>query len=92
MMKKFVVSLFAMLFALPMWACEVCEKQQPKILKGISHGTGPQSGWDMPIIYVSGLVVLVTLIYAVKFLVKPNEAAEDHIKRSILNSPLHDGN
>lgn len=90
-MKKITVSLLAVLFALPMWACEVCEKQQPKMLKGISHGTGPQSGWDMPIIYVSGLIVLVTLIYSVKYLVKPNEGAEDHIKRSILNTPLNDG-
>ncbi|MFZ1664315.1 MAG: hypothetical protein WBO28_08885 [Flavobacteriales bacterium] len=91
-MKKLAVSLLTLLFSVPMWACEVCEKQQPAVLKGISHGTGPQSGWDMPIIYVSALIVLVTLIYAVKFLVKPGEGAEDHIKRSILNTPLHDGN
>ncbi|MFZ1660017.1 MAG: hypothetical protein WAT61_14415 [Flavobacteriales bacterium] len=91
-MKKLAVSLLTLLFSVPMWACEVCEKQQPAVLKGISHGTGPQSGWDMPIIYVSALIVLVTLIYAVKFLVKPGEGAEDHIKRSILNPPLHDGN
>ena len=90
-MKRIAVSLLAVLFTLPMWACEVCEKQQPKMLKGISHGTGPQSGWDMPIIYVSGIIVLFTLIYSVKYLVKPNENAKDHIKRSILNTPLHDG-
>lgn len=91
-MKKLAISLLVMLFSLPMWACEVCEKQQPAILKGISHGTGPQSGWDMPIIYASGVIVLFTLVFSVKFLVKPNEDAENHIKRSILNSPLHDGN
>lgn len=91
-MKRLAVSLLALLLAFPTWACEVCEKQQPAILKGISHGTGPQSGWDMPIIYFSGVIVLVTLIFSVKFLVKPNEDAQDHIKRSILNTPLHDGN
>ena len=91
-MKKLAVSLLAVLIALPTWACEVCEKQQPKMLQGISHGTGPQSGWDMPIIYVSGIIVLFTLVYSVKYLVKPNEDAKDHIKRSILNTPLHDGN
>ncbi|MBZ0207108.1 MAG: hypothetical protein K8H89_12345 [Flavobacteriales bacterium] len=91
-MKKTAGILLALLFALPIWACEVCEKQQPKILKGVSHGTGPQSDWDMPIIYVSGLIVLVTLVFSVKYLVKPNEDAKDHIKRSILNTPLHDGN
>lgn len=90
-MKKIAVSLLALLFAMPMWACEACEKQQPKLLKGITHGTGPQSGWDMPIIYVSGVIVLITLVFSVKFLVKPNEDAENHIKRSILNTPLQDG-
>ncbi|MEO8733642.1 MAG: hypothetical protein ABI373_04870 [Flavobacteriales bacterium] len=92
MMKKLFTSVLALLFTMPMWACEACEKQQPKLLRGITHGTGPQSGFDMPIIYASAVVVLVTLILAVKFLVKPNEGAADHIKRSILNSPLHDGN
>lgn len=90
-MKKFAVALFALLPSLPTWACEVCEKQQPAILKGISHGTGPQSGWDMPIIYVSGAIVLFTLIFSVKYLVRPNEDGENHIKRSILNTPLQDG-
>ncbi len=92
MMKKLFTSVLALLCAMPMWACEACKMQQPKLLRGITHGTGPQSGFDMPIIYVSAVVVLVTLILAVKFLVKPNEGAADHIKRSILNSPLHDGN
>ena len=91
-MKKLFASALAGFFAMPMWACEACEKQQPKLLRGITHGSGPQSGFDMPIIYVSAIVVLVTLVLAVKFLVKPNEGAADHIKRSILNSPLHDGN
>ncbi len=71
------------------WACDVCQKQQPKVLKGISHGTGPQSDWDMPIIWASALIVLVTFALALKFLVKPNERNADHIKRTILNEPDH---
>ena len=90
MMKKIAVSLLALLFALPMWACEACEKQQPELLKGITHGTGPQSGWDMPIIYVSGVIVLITLVYSLKFLIKPNEDSKDHIKRAILHNSLFD--
>jgi hypothetical protein len=90
-MRKIAIALFTLLFAIPACACELCEKQQPALLRGITHGTGPQNGWDMPIIYASGIVVLVTLVLAVKFLVKPNEGAADHIKRSILNTPLHDG-
>ena len=92
MMKKSATLLLSLLFALPTWACEACEKQQPELLRGITHGTGPQSDWDMPIIYVSGVIVLVTLIFAVKYLVKPNEEAADHVKRSILKNSLYDGN
>lgn len=77
-----------MLLSLSTWACAACEKQQPKLLKGITHGTGPQSQWDMPIIWVSAVIVLITLVLAVKFLVKPNENSADHIKRTILNNPL----
>jgi len=76
------------LFALATWACDACQKQQPKLLKGITHGTGPQGEWDMPIIWVSAVIVVITLILAVKFLVKPNEKNADHIKRSILNNTL----
>ncbi len=92
MMRQIAIFLLGLVVALPAWACEACQRQQPKLLRGITHGTGPQSGYDMPIIYASAVVVLITLILAVKFLVKPNEGAADHIKRSILNSPLHDGN
>lgn len=92
MMKKLFMALVALLFSMPTWACKACERQQPRLLRGITHGTGPQSGYDMPIIYGSAVVVLITLVLAVKFLVKPNEGAADHIKRSILNSPLQDGN
>ncbi len=88
-MMRLLLSLFILLLSLPAWACDVCEKQQPKVLKGISHGTGPQSEWDMPIIWVSAIIVLITLFFAVKFLVRPNEGNPEHIKRSILNTPSH---
>ena len=80
-----------MLLTMPSWACDVCQKQQPKVLQGISHGTGPQSSWDMPIITVSAIIVLFTLFFAVKFMVRPNEGDPDHIKRSILNTSTHHG-
>ena len=88
-MRTFIAFLL-LLSLVPARACDVCEKQQPELLKGITHGTGPQSGWDMPIIYVSGVIVLFTLVFAVKFLVKPGEDAADHIKRTILQNPAHD--
>lgn len=88
-MMRILVSVGILLLSMPAWACDVCTKQQPEVLKGISHGTGPQSSWDMPIIWTSAVVVLTTLFFAVKFLVHPNEGDPEHIKRSILNTPSH---
>ncbi len=66
-------------------ACPVCEKQQPKILQGISHGAGPQDNWDYVIVWATVVIVLVTLYYTIKWIVKPGEKREDHIKRTVLN-------
>ncbi len=82
-------SIGMLLFSYTTWACDACQKQQPKVLQGISHGTGPQSDLDMPIIGVSAIIVLITLVFSVKYLVKPNEKNADHIKRTILNGPYH---
>lgn len=65
-------------------ACPACEKQQPELLKGISHGTGPESSWDMVIVWAIVVIVLFTLIFSIKFLVKPGEKSKNHIKRFIL--------
>ena len=76
-----------LLLALPTlsaWACDACVKQQPEVLQGITHGTGPQSQWDMPIVWCSAIVVVVTLLLAVKFLVRPGEREPGHIKRSVV--------
>lgn len=87
---KIILTVFLFLLNAAAWACPACERQQPELLKGITHGTGPQSGWDMPIIYVSAVIVLFTLVMSVKYLVKPNEDSENHIKRTILHNPLSD--
>ncbi|MBL8008995.1 MAG: hypothetical protein JNJ64_00190 [Flavobacteriales bacterium] len=81
-----------MLSITPVWACDACQKQQPKALQGITHGTGPQSDWDMPIIWVSAVIVVITLVFAVKYLVRPGEQDPGHIKRTVLrNSELTHG-
>lgn len=67
-------------------ACAVCEKQQPKVLRGISHGAGPESNWDYVIVWATVVIVLLTLFYSVKWLIKPGEKSEHHIKRFILNN------
>jgi len=65
-------------------ACPVCEKQQPKLLRGITHGAGPESGWDWVIIGAVLAITLCTLVYAVKLLARPGESEKNHIKQSIL--------
>jgi len=68
------------------WACEVCEKQQPKITRGITHGAGPQSNWDWVIIGVITAITIATFIYSLKYLIRPGEKDSNHIKVSILNN------
>ncbi len=82
-------AIFLLLFAglgLTTWACSVCEKQQPKVLQGITHGTGPQSQWDYVIISITAVIVVATLFFSVKWLIRPGEKERDHIKRIILNN------
>ncbi len=84
-MKKvniFILLLFAV-HAVSM-ACPVCERNQPKVLKGIVHGAGPDSQYDYISIGVTMAIVLVTLFYSIKWLFKPGEKNVDHIKYTIL--------
>lgn len=76
-----------LLTTLPALACDVCQKNQPAPLRGITHGTGPQGAWDMPIIWCAVAIVGITLVLAVKMLVRPGERQSGHIKHRI----LHDG-
>lgn len=67
-------------------ACPVCEKQQPKITQGLTHGTGPQSSWDWVIIAIITAITLLTFFYSLKYLIKPGEKNANHIKQSILRN------
>lgn len=67
-------------------ACPLCGKQQPKITRGLTHGTGPQSNWDWVIVAVVTGIALWTLIFSVKKLIRPGEKNMDHIKLSILSN------
>lgn len=66
-------------------ACEVCKQNQPKMLENITHGAGPQSDWDYVIIIVGVIIVTFTLVYSLKFLIKPQEEDPHHIKNIVLN-------
>jgi hypothetical protein len=66
-------------------ACPVCERNHPKILRGVTHGSGPEGKWDYVIVWVTVAIVLLTLFFSVKWLIRPGEKSERHIKRFILN-------
>lgn len=80
-----LILLFVLFIQVAM-ACPVCEKQQPKITQGITHGAGPQSNWDWVIIAFITLITALTFIFSLKYLIKPKEKNTDHIKRLILNN------
>jgi hypothetical protein len=83
-MKKILILSILSLSSVAIYACPVCDKQQPKILRGIAHGAGPDSNVDYAIVIVMSIIVLVTLFYSVKYLVKPKENEDNHIKRTII--------
>lgn len=85
-MKKNLLTTSLLLNTLASIACPVCERNQPKILKGITHGAGPETNWDYVIVGVMSFLVLATLIFSVKWLIRPGEQSEHHIKRFILNN------
>lgn len=84
-MKKILMILPLLLMGMTIWACPACEKQQPKILRGISHGVGPSSNWDLVIVFATVLIVLFTLFFTIKWIVNPGEKETSHIKRTVLN-------
>ena len=70
-------------------ACDICEKRQPKITAGLTHGVGPESNWDWVNISIITVFTLLTLYLSIKYLVKPGEKNGNHIKRSILTNTDH---
>lgn len=74
------------LSSLASFACPACEKQQPKLLQGITHGAGPDGNLDYVIVAIVVLIVLFTLFFSVKWLIRPGEQSQSHIKRLILNN------
>lgn len=83
-MKKSITIIFIFLFQVASFACPVCERNQPKILRGIVHGSGPTSNWDYVSIWITILIAVITLFFSIKWLIKPGEKNADHIKYSIL--------
>ncbi|MBO9617856.1 MAG: hypothetical protein J7539_02375 [Niabella sp.] len=87
MKRKIIFSLSCLLLHLAAVACAVCERSQPRVLRGITHGGGPNSKWDYLIVWTAVIIVLATLFCSIKWLIRPGEQSGNHIKRSILNNP-----
>lgn len=85
MKKRALITGLFTLVSLFSFACPVCEKQQPRLLRGITHGAGPQSNWDWLIVGLITAITLLTLVFSVKQLLKPGELNNDHIKHSIID-------
>lgn len=85
-MKKIISLLSFIILYTSMYACPVCERANAKKAFGsISHGTGPDSSWDYIVVWITIAITVITLFYSIKWLIKPAEKNQDHIKNSILN-------
>jgi len=49
-------------------ACELCKSQQPKVLRELAHGMGPQGAVDYLIVWTGVAVVILALITTLYFL------------------------
>lgn len=83
-MKKIPIAILLLLMPILAMACPVCERNQPKILKGIVHGAGPETNWDYISVWATVIIAVITLYFAVLWLIKPGEKDKNHIKYSIL--------
>ena len=85
-MNKIITTIFFIAAGFTSYACPVCERAKAKTAFGsISHGAGPTSNWDYVAVWITILAVVLTLIFSIKWLIKPSEKNADHIKYSILN-------
>ncbi len=88
-MKKILLTISLFIIQIPvLLACDLCQKNQPEILKDVTHGQGPQGQWDYVIIWVAIIIVAITLFLSIKYLVRPREDDPAHIKNIIVN-PNH---
>ena len=83
--KQFGI-LFFILISTPLLACDVCSKQQPRVLKNITHGAGPQGQEDYIILISAIIIVLFTLFFSIKYLVKPGEKSPQHVKNIVIDN------
>jgi H+/Cl- antiporter ClcA len=84
MRKTFFLLILLSILRLTVAACDACTAKQTRLLRGISHGAGPETKWDYWIVALVVVLVILTLFYSVKWLVKPGEKSPAHIKNLVL--------
>ena len=84
MKTSFLFLLLTIFTGTRLLACPACTLQQPRLLRGITHGVGPDSSWDYLIVSVAVAIVLFSLYFSVKWLIRPGERSATHIKQYIL--------
>jgi hypothetical protein len=84
-MRKIILIVAILVTGLMAFACPTCDIAQPRYLRGITHGTGPQTNWDFLIVSTIAVIVIATLFFSIKWLVQPGEKSLNHIKHLILN-------
>ncbi|HVU56420.1 MAG TPA: hypothetical protein VHD83_15250 [Puia sp.] len=84
-MKKYAGLLPILLINIVAHACPACERAQPRLFRGITHGGGPDSRWDYLIVWLAIIATVVTLFYSIKWLIHPGESDTAHIKHSIFH-------
>ncbi len=82
---KFILVVLNLILIKESYACDACNKMQPKLTRGITHGTGPDSYLDWLWISIVFAIAIYALVKSVKYLFKPNEVQSDHIKYLILD-------
>lgn len=88
-MKKLSTLLFIVLLVvtanLGTYACEACNQNQPKLLRNITHGSGPQSYWDYFVVIIMVAITIYTLFATIRcFVNNKTEGKYKDIKNTIL--------
>lgn len=58
-------------------------------MDGMMHGAGAHGAFDYVIVAITVVIVLFTLGFSIKYVVRPGEQEADHIKRIILSENRH---
>jgi heme/copper-type cytochrome/quinol oxidase subunit 2 len=84
-LMKNILNVILILWTSYAMGCDACQLRQPEVTKDFTHGTGPESNWDWFIVGIVILITVFTFIFSVKYLIKPGEKDETHIKYSVFS-------